>query len=442
MFPWVTANYSGISHPMWILIPLMVASLMIYSKFYAKQLLADFHWTVWDTLLLSFVGIVAINLIFSEIGDKERIVRYLFSIMLFPYFFSRTISRDGIKIFVHTTLIFSYGFTIVTLISIAYLGSAAYHQERLYLYSAFPAGPGIRDFPAHQAFPMGIALLVIFLVSSLMLENQDNPKSNRNMLIMLFVAMLTMIFLGSRAVLTACLFVSVATVLLARWKDFKTKRLCLLVITCAVALALAIVPQDKRGFIGQLLNVKEAADAASNVVPNVVPHAVPNAASNAVPSQSDDCNTPNNSMSNRIILHREAIAAFLQNPIVGVGVGRFGYYSCFYGFRGELNSPHSTVLHALVELGLIGGGVFLWLMVGLIIWLLPQMTKRPNFDNRWVYILSPMFLFSAILDQISSSYITSVHYYLLAGILVKLTLLSQKPPLLKVEKSVNERGVT
>jgi len=403
MFPWVTANYSGISHPMWILVPLMVASLIIYSKFSVKKLLADFHWTVWDTLFLSFVGIVAINLIFSEIENKERIVRYLFSIMLFPYFFSRTISRGGIKIFVYTTLIFSFGFTIFTLISIVDLGNLTLGQERVYLYS---------NFPAHQAFPLGMALLAIFLVSSLMLENQDNPKINRIMLIVLFGAILTIVFLGSRAVLTACLFASVATVFLARWKEFKTKLLCLSVITCAVIVALAIVPQDKKWFFGQLLNINGTINAVHKIVSNVEP--------NVLPAKAGGCNVKDNSMANRIVLYHEAITAFIQNPIVGVGVGRFGYYSCFYGFRGELNSPHSTVLHALVELGLIGGGLFLWLMVGLIFWLLPQMAKEPNLGTRWGYIISPMFLFSAILDQISASYITSVHYYLLAGILVKL----------------------
>lgn len=393
MFPWVSATYFGIPHPMWILVSLMVASLAIYSKYSGKRLLAGFHWTVWDTLLLCFVCIVAISLFFSEIEDKERIVRYLFSIMLFPYFFSRTISRDGISVFVYTTLILSFGFIIFTLMGIIDLGDVALRHERVYLYFGFPA---------HQAFPMGIALLAIFLVSSLMLEKWGNPKKNGIMLAVLFSAVLSITFLGSRAVLVTCLFVSFTIVLLARWKPFKAKLLCLLVVACAVMLALAIVPHEKRWFFGQLMDV------------NAIPKEVPKEAS----SKSDGCKIKDNSMAIRTILYREAITAFMQNPLVGVGVGRFGYYSCYYDFGGELHSPHSTALHALVELGLMGGGVFLGLMVGLIVWLLPQMAKEPNADNHWVYIVSPMFLFSVILDQMSASYLTSLHYYLMAGVLV------------------------
>lgn len=50
---------------------------------------------------------------------------------------------------------------------------------------------------------------------------------------------------------------------------------------------------------------------------------------------------------------------FAHSPIIGVGAARFGDRSC----TGASGFPHSTVLQAFSELGLVGGGTLLALLL-------------------------------------------------------------------------------
>ena len=58
----------------------------------------------------------------------------------------------------------------------------------------------------------------------------------------------------------------------------------------------------------------------------------------------------------RELLYIEAVAMFKENPLFGVGAAKFGHFSCWASAG---SYPHSTLLHVLAELGLLGGCLFL-----------------------------------------------------------------------------------
>jgi O-antigen ligase len=62
------------------------------------------------------------------------------------------------------------------------------------------------------------------------------------------------------------------------------------------------------------------------------------------------------SISVRQLLYVEAVAMFKENPLFGVGAAKFGHFSCWASAG---SYPHSTLLHVLAELGLLGGCLFL-----------------------------------------------------------------------------------
>lgn len=61
------------------------------------------------------------------------------------------------------------------------------------------------------------------------------------------------------------------------------------------------------------------------------------------------------SISVRELLYIESVAMFRENPLLGVGPAKFGQFSCWASAG---SYPHSTLLHILAELGLLGGALF------------------------------------------------------------------------------------
>jgi len=115
----------------------------------------------------------------------------------------------------------------------------------------------------------------------------------------------------------------------------------------------------------------------------------------------------------RWVLYQEAMAMFLENPIFGVGAARFGEQSC----TGAMGFPHSTILQGGAELGLIGGGLLIGLMILAAVTLArPFLSVRQG--SNWSAHAFVLALFAAFQlgDQIYGNYFMSVGTWLLLGI--------------------------
>ncbi len=120
-----------------------------------------------------------------------------------------------------------------------------------------------------------------------------------------------------------------------------------------------------------------------------------------------------NSIAIRWVLYQEAMAMFLENPILGVGAARFGEQSC----TGPKGFPHSTILQGFAELGVIGGGLLIGMLILAAVTLLRaflSVRHRPNWSTD-VFILA---FFAMLLgaDQIYGNYFMSVGSWLMLGI--------------------------
>lgn len=118
----------------------------------------------------------------------------------------------------------------------------------------------------------------------------------------------------------------------------------------------------------------------------------------------------------RCVLYQEAFALFMDRPFLGVGSSRFGQRSCVgYG-----TWPHSTILQAFSELGLLGGLTLICLLTSSLITLVSNAWK--NESQGGLFVLGIMTAF-VIADQIYGSYFMSMGTYLCvgsaAGIIVK-----------------------
>jgi len=381
----------GIFHPMWLIAALMAAVLVMHEWGFRRIRFSDFRWTMGDLLFFGFVGMVGASLLWSDIEQQSRALRYLFAALLFPYCFARFASPRDIRVFAWSVPALSAGLMILVLISLAALGYRVLAQERVYLFWGLPA---------HQVFPIDMAFLALSMVA--IPPSFCAKRAYFRVLIagIVFLSVATIALLGARAVLVACVATVSLVLVLGAWQPVRFRLAYFVTIICAIVFAVSISPPEKRWFFGQLLDIQS------------IPHEVPR-----IP---DECKIKDNSMAIRTILYREGIAAFVENPLTGVGAGRFGFYSCYYEHEGEFNSPHSTVIHAFSELGLIGGVLFLAPMLWAVYWVLQQIARWRDGQSNLVLLVGPMFIFCVILDQMSSSYLTALHYYLLLGIIVAL----------------------
>jgi O-antigen ligase len=119
-----------------------------------------------------------------------------------------------------------------------------------------------------------------------------------------------------------------------------------------------------------------------------------------------------NSVAIRWVLYQEAVAMFANNPLFGVGSTRFGECSC----TGPGGYPHSTILQAFAELGLIGGGA-LAALLGLAAATLvrPFLSALQETDGSVRAFVMALFSVFLVADQISGNYFMSVGMWLILG---------------------------
>lgn len=120
--------------------------------------------------------------------------------------------------------------------------------------------------------------------------------------------------------------------------------------------------------------------------------------------------TAQDSISIRITLYREAIGMFGRNPLFGVGAGEFGAHSCV-GLGGF---PHSTLLQAYAELGIVGGGFLTGALVMSLV-VLFRATLRWQARSTAATMMALLVLV-AIADQFYGNYFMSSAASLFMGI--------------------------
>jgi O-antigen ligase len=132
--------------------------------------------------------------------------------------------------------------------------------------------------------------------------------------------------------------------------------------------------------------------------------------------QSSACITEGTSVLAHLTMLREAGKVLGRYPIFGIGSSNFGIYWC--GDRMEFMSPHSSLLHALVETGL--AGIIPWLMMyGSLLRqyrrCAPRMSPEDRALARCIFLL---WAFTFLAGQTAGNIWSDYQIYLLTGMLV------------------------
>lgn len=123
------------------------------------------------------------------------------------------------------------------------------------------------------------------------------------------------------------------------------------------------------------------------------------------------------SVAMRWVMYREAWAMFIQNPVWGVGVARFGDSSC----TGANWYPHNTILQGFAELGFIGGGLQIGLFILTASTLLQRVILNPQFRIKAAYaFVVGLFVLFLVSDQFYGNYLMAAGTWLIVGIAASL----------------------
>lgn len=123
------------------------------------------------------------------------------------------------------------------------------------------------------------------------------------------------------------------------------------------------------------------------------------------------------SVAMRWVMYREAWAMFIQNPVWGVGVARFGDSSC----TGAGWYPHNTILQGFAELGFIGGGLQIGLFILTASTLLQRVIYNPQFRIKAEYaFVVGLFVLFLVSDQFYGNYLMAAGTWLIVGIAASL----------------------
>ena len=180
----------------------------------------------------------------------------------------------------------------------------------------------------------------------------------------------------------------------------------LVFVAAVVLLSLAVLPSPTGQFYARLLTAPQVAG----------PTQVAGATQVAGPILGEKSCRPFkegvNSVAMRWVLYHEAVAIFAEHPLYGIGATKFGERSC----TGPGWYPHSTILQAFSELGLVGGSLLLGLLFLAALALARRCMSAKHYPCEPAYAFA-LALFMALLaaDQIYGNYFMSTGIYLMVG---------------------------
>jgi O-antigen ligase len=400
--------------------------------------------TAADYVLAAFIVLIVAS---TAAVSRERLIDalgLLGAYLLLPYAAARFLRREEIHRFIAASAILGLAAIPLSLVEIDGLSAADLSRDRI------PNFLGAYYTLNDTGLLLGSYL--VLAVALLFAQRQWTLTLRRLVLWTSLLVCVTLIsVLGARGGLVAALAVCFVAPFLPWPSTLSARALVIVALSFSVVVSFVMMPGARKTYFQQVLAVAERSEDAE-VVGDRAPtlsmdasrrgttgsRAVEERTVRAAP-QRDDKRT--NSASVRTHLFGDAIAALRVSPAIGVGASRFGENSptqramarnsiCYDYENGRTESsrsyrctrplafasPHSTVLHALSELGVIGGSLFIALVLctARVLWRLIR-TEPHSSLSRDASVLGLLWMFYFLSDQFYGSYFTSFQFYLLTG---------------------------
>lgn len=349
-----------------------------------------------DILFLLFALLVLVSSLFAmQDGGGEaarKYLRYLPIMMVSPYLCGRSIRVPDINLLLRITL-FAGVATLPLLLLDRFLS---------------PRRDGGR-WPFfgldYGALLVGVLLAAALIALCVRMVGGRNPGVNNNgrleggiYLGLIGIVTVSLVWVSARGWLIAGLAGVVAVTLSMRTRTLGIRSGLLAYVLAIATCSMMILPSST--FYSKLLTAPVTASVTAGPGPIL-------GEASCQPFKGV------NSVAVRWVLYQEALAMFAERPVLGVGATRFGERSCI----GPGGYPHSTILQSFAELGLIGGGLLIVLIVFASVTLVRLLitARRAENEPAYAFILA-LFAMFLVADQFYGNYFMSTGTWLLLGI--------------------------
>lgn len=349
-----------------------------------------------DALFAAFVSAVLISAAVlpgpDENGAVSKYIRFLPFMMITPYVLGRLMRLPDLDLFSRITLF--AGLALLPLLILDRLTAAG----RAWRWPIFGLDHG----------PLLVGALLAALLLALCAQVLDWRKANekylakRRLILLGLIGLVTVLLVWVMArgwVLAGLAGVAIMTLSMRTRPPVLRAGLFAYVVAIA-AFALVILPASS--FYSLILSAPTSATATAREFGPILGEVSCQPFRDGV-----------DSIAMRWVMYRETVAMFMNNPVWGVGAGRFGEFSC----TGPGWYPHSTILQGFAELGLIGGGLLLGLfMLAAVTLARPLMSARQGGGEATHAFVFALFALYLAADQFYGTYFMAAGTWLMLGI--------------------------
>lgn len=383
LFVFAVVNFSGLQWQKYYTVLLFFLPLtwVFAEVFHSRKLLLNI--TSLDGLFLAFILLILASLLFHE-GTMEvwmYYAKYFPFLVIAPYLCGRLMYTQDINTFARICL---------------YLGIALLPILLLDKFTSTGREYGRWPFfgQDHGALLAG-SLLTAALLAAYSNAVGFRSKSNNRIPGLIYAVSIILVsaflaWTGARGWIIASVF-GLATIALCNWRN-KELRIALIgyfiLAVTIVVMTFAWLPSSAGENLAMIWTTEISPGSCQSVIEN------------------------NNSIAIRWVLYQEAVAIWKQFPIFGVGAANFGDLSC----TGPLGYPHSTVLQAFSEVGLIGGGVLLTLLTLSSLALVRRFFTETNRHGSAGRFLIGLFAAFLLVDQVNGNYFMATGTFFVVGI--------------------------
>lgn len=368
-----------------------------------------------DVLFVLFVSEVLFSLVPHVAHDPAaaRFARYLPFMVVVPYLCGRIMGAPHLRHLAGAAA--GGGILMLALLAIDFLRNFETYTQ----YGRWPFF-GYN----HSALLIGMLLALALVSLTYRFFAMEGSVSSFWPQLMILVAAwliaVALVFVAARGALIACAVAVSCLAVISRGHAAPSRAFFLLGLVAVVMATFVMLPRPQAQFYGNLLTKPDDVLGGAHLSGTDGVRMDDSRARGIEPSPvlgATSCRPFEegvNSVAMRWVLYREALAIFLERPWFGVGAARFGRFSC----TGATGFPHSTVLQALAELGIVGGGLlYLALLLSAFVRLGRAALDPTGADRSRVagYGLGMMVMY-VVADQLYGNYFMATGSNLMIGI--------------------------
>lgn len=407
--------YLGIGHIGKVAWGTMLASLAFLLWHRRK----DWHFLPIDYLVL-LLGILAM-LSCYWIG-KSNLLQSFYYLILYGiacYLSGRSLTERQQVIFLRTATVL--GAISFLLCYINFLALPPYYRavDRVPLFSVLIGTSVLRDAVSiYGAFTFGTALVVLYALLLL-----HPPQFHRKIFFWAAAILLlaTLCWLELRiASRSSAIAVGISILVLtmcARWQKLLPRLWLLGLFISLLTLAVFTQPEERINMLNQIMSPYAQNQGFFKFDPHLVKNwdrLSPEHREFLLLLKKQHCLVAGNSVATRYALMESAVELTQENPFTGIGAGNFGYSKCISDTN--FASPHNLTMHYFVELGIVGGLLYLGI-IAYLLWHFARLLTNPNAPPQILtWLVAAAWLYVLIYEQANGNYFLDFHYHAFTGL--------------------------